>query len=69
MKQTTDDVLGLLPQARTWPTIKQWADETGISGRTIRQAVADGRLPAVRLNVARISPEDFSTWVAARQRS
>lgn len=63
----TTDALGMLAQARTWPTIREWADETGISGRTIRQAVADGRLPAIRVNVARVSPSDFAAWVAARQ--
>ncbi len=69
MEQTTGNVLDLLAQARTWPTIKQWADCTGISGRTIRQAVADGRLPAIKVNVARISPAAFAAWVAARQRT
>lgn len=68
MEQTTDNFLGLLSQARTWPTIKQWADQTGISGRTIRQAVADGNLPAIKVNVARVNPDDFASWVAARQR-
>lgn len=69
MEQTTDSVLGLLAEARSWPTIKQWADETGISGRTIRQAVADGHLPAIKVNVARVSPADFAAWAAGRQRS
>lgn len=68
MKQTTENVLALLAEARTWPTIKEWAETTGISGRTIRQAVADGRLPAIRVNAARISPDDFAAWTGAGSR-
>lgn len=69
MELTTQHVLDLLDEARTWPTIKEWAEQTGMSGRTIRQAVADGNLPAIKVNVARVSPDAFAAWVAARQRS
>lgn len=65
---TTDEALRLAAEAATWPTIAELAEATGVSGRTLRQAVADGRLPATRLNVARINPDDFAAWFAARQR-
>ncbi len=65
---TTDEALRLAEQAKNWPTIAQIAAVTGVSGRTLRQAVADGRLPAVKTNVARINPDDFAVWFAARQK-
>lgn len=65
---TTDEVLALAQQANSWPTIAELAAATGVSGRTLRQAVADGRLPAVKTNVARINPDDFAVWFAARQK-
>lgn len=65
---TTDEVLALAEQAKGWPTIAELATATGVSGRTLRQAVADGRLPAVKTNVARIDPDDFAEWFAGRQK-
>ncbi len=56
MEQPTDDVLGLLAQARTWPTITQWADRSGISGRTIWQAVAEREPASDQVNVAAFNP-------------
>ena len=65
---TTEEALALAAQASTWPTIAELATATGVSGRTLRQAVASGRLPATRVNVARINPDDFAVWFAARQK-
>ncbi len=65
---TPDQTLALAQQANTWPTIAELAAATGVSGRTLRQAVADGRLPAVKTNVARIIPDDFAALFAARQK-
>lgn len=65
---SSEEVLALAQQANGWPTIAELAKATGVSGRTLRQAVADGRLPAVKTNVARINPDDFAAWFAARQR-
>ena len=65
---TKDDALALAQRAQTWPTIAELAATTGVSGRTLRQAVADGRLPGTKTNVLRINPNDFAVWFAARQK-
>lgn len=65
---TADEAISLAAQAATWPTIAQLAETTGIAGRRIRAAIADGDLPATRLNVLRVNPDDFAAWFAARQR-
>jgi excisionase family DNA binding protein len=64
----TEKALRLAAEACTWPTIAELAETYGVSGRTLRQAVADGRLPAIKVNVARVNPDDFAAWFAARQR-
>lgn len=62
-----DQALDLAARAKDWPTVASLSEETGIPGRTLRQAIADGHLPALRLNVLRVNPEDFATWLRGRQ--
>jgi hypothetical protein len=54
--------------AKDWPTVTDLANQTGITGRILRRAIADGHLPALRLNVLRVNPDDFASWFAARQK-
>lgn len=65
---TTHEALTLAAQAATWPTIAELAAQTGMPGRRIREAIADGSLPATRLNVLRVNPDHFAAWFAARQK-
>ena len=63
----TEQALDLAARAKTWPTVANLSGETGIPERTLRQAIADGYLPALRLNVLRVNPEDFAAWLRGRQ--
>lgn len=53
---------------RQWPSIADLAATSGIAGRTLRRAIADGDLPAFRLNCLRVNPQDFNAWLAQRQK-
>lgn len=68
MSTTYEGAVSTAQHAKDWPTIAELAQATGIRGRTLRQAAADGRLNSTRTNVTRIDPDDFARWFAARQR-
>lgn len=66
MNANTARTLDLLATARAWPTVSDLADLTGIAGRRIRQAIADGHLKAVKTNVLRVDPDSFAAWQERR---
>jgi excisionase family DNA binding protein len=59
-------VLGRKTFTRRWATMREAADYLGVTDRTIRQMVADGRISAYR-NGARLVRVDLNELDAAMQ--
>lgn len=65
---TATDALDLAQRAKDWPTVTDLSQRTGVPARTLRRAIQDGELAALRLNVLRVNPDDFASWLNARQK-
>lgn len=56
-----------LVEAASWPTLREIAETYDVPLRWVQDQVALGRVPAVRINVLRINPDDWNTFLMSRQ--
>jgi len=67
-QQKAADVLATARSAADWPTVSELAETYRINGRLVRRAIAEGELRAFRLDVLRVDPDSWASWLAERQR-
>ena len=59
----SDEVKAFIREAMTWPSIREVAEEWGMSEAYVRKIVEKGRVTAVRLNTIRIDPDSWDRYV------
>ena len=64
---TPQDVLAITEMAKGWLTVRDAADRSGVSVRTLNRAIAHGHVIAFKTNVSRVEPASFAAWLLSRQ--
>ena len=54
--------------AKGWLTVREAADRSGVSVRTLNRAIDNGHVIAFKTNVSRVEPASFAAWLVSRQK-
>jgi len=65
---TSNDVLAITEMAKGWLTVREAADRSGVSVRTLNRAIDNGHVIAFKTNVSRVEPASFAAWLLSRQK-